>query len=79
MPMGCAALMKSGRGYHTERRRGWASGGYIGRAERSWAIIRGPDRPGIKKAIAWAGGIIDLCHYDSDKSWWGRQYGYPLL
>ena len=22
---------------------------------------------------------IDLCHYDSDKSWWGRHYAYPIL
>jgi len=49
------------------------------RLRGSREIIREPDRPGIKKAIARAGGIIDLCHYDSDKSWWGRQYGYPLL
>jgi predicted O-methyltransferase YrrM len=44
-----------------------------------WHIIREPDRKGIVKAIARAGGSLDLCHYDSDKSWWGRQYGYPLL
>lgn len=44
-----------------------------------WEIVREPDRPGIRKAIAKAGGAIDLCHYDSDKSWWGRQYAYPLL
>jgi predicted O-methyltransferase YrrM len=49
------------------------------RFRRSWDLIREPDRPGLKKAIAKAGGTIDLCHYDSDKSWWGRQYGYPLL
>ena len=24
-------------------------------------------------------GKIDLCHYDSDKSWWGRHYAYPIL
>lgn len=41
------------------------------RLRTSWEIIRGPDRTGIKKAIARAGGVIDLCHYDSDKSWGG--------
>jgi hypothetical protein len=45
----------------------------------SWEIIREPDRPGIRKAIARAGGVIDLCYYDSGKSWWGRQYACPLL
>jgi predicted O-methyltransferase YrrM len=44
-----------------------------------WDIIREPDRPGIVKAIARLGGTLDLCHYDSDKSWWGRQYSYPIL
>jgi len=45
----------------------------------SWVLLRMPDRPGIKKAIAAFGSLIDFCHYDSDKSWWGRQYAYPLL
>jgi predicted O-methyltransferase YrrM len=44
-----------------------------------WDLVRMPDRPGLKIAIARAGGVIDLCHYDSDKSWWGRKYGYSLL
>ena len=44
-----------------------------------WSLIREPDRYGLKKAIALLGGRIDLCHYDSDKSWWGRTYAYPLL
>src|SRR5439155_16498502 len=41
--------------------------------------VHAPDRRGLETAIAEAGGTIDLCHYDSDKSWWGRQYGFPLL
>ena len=44
-----------------------------------WEIIREPDRNGLKKAITRFGGEIDLCHYDSDKSWWGRRYGYQLM
>ncbi len=44
-----------------------------------WQLIREPDRHGIEKAIKIFRGQIDLCHYDSDKSWWGRQYAYPLL
>src|SRR5262249_40277160 len=44
-----------------------------------WRLIHAPDRHGLERAIAEAGGTIDLCHYDSDKSWWGRQYGFPLL
>ncbi len=44
-----------------------------------WHIIKKPDRPGIKDAIKLAKGKFDLCHYDSDKSWWGRHYAYPIL
>jgi len=44
-----------------------------------WRLVRQPDRPGLKKAIAMFDGKIDLCHYDSDKSWWGRGYAFPLL
>jgi predicted O-methyltransferase YrrM len=45
----------------------------------SWELVREPDRRGLEKAIARIGGKIDLCHYDSDKSFRGRQYGFPLL
>lgn len=44
-----------------------------------WTLIREPDRYGLKKGLAALGETIDLCHYDSDKSWWGRAYAYPLL
>ena len=45
----------------------------------NWIVIKKPDRPGIITALDKAGGKIDLCHYDSDKSWWGRHYAYPIL
>lgn len=44
-----------------------------------WTLIREPDRYGLKRAIKAAGGRINLCHYDSDKSWWGRDYAFPIL
>ena len=44
-----------------------------------WQLMREPDRNGLVKAIAHLGGEIDLCHYDSDKSYWGRQFGYRLM
>ena len=47
--------------------------------KENWHLIREPDRSGLKKAIRLIEGSIDLCHYDSDKSWWGRAYAYPLL
>jgi len=44
-----------------------------------WSLVRAPDRRGIAKAISLVGGSIDLCHYDSDKSYYGREFAYPLL
>lgn len=44
-----------------------------------WTLIREPDRNGLKKALRQHGGTIDLCHYDSDKSYQGRMFAYPLL
>lgn len=46
---------------------------------KNWLLIREPDRRGLQKAIRAVGGQVDLCHYDSDKSWWGRAYGFPLM
>lgn len=45
----------------------------------NWILLDQPDIPGIKNAIKKSDGEIDLCHYDSDKTWWGRDYAYPLL
>ena len=42
-------------------------------------LIRKPDSPGIIEALEKVNGEIDICHYDSDKSWWGRHYAYPIL
>ena len=46
---------------------------------KNWILIREPDRPGIIKALSKIGNQLDLCHYDSDKSWWGRHYAYHIL
>lgn len=44
-----------------------------------WTLIRKPDRNGLRQALADFGGEIDLCHFDSDKSYRGRLFAYPLL
>jgi len=46
--------------------------------QQQWTIFREADRTGLVKALASA-GTIDLCHYDSDKSYAGRIWAYPLL
>lgn len=51
----------------------------LDRLKPNWSLIREPDRRGLSKAIARHPEGIDLCHYDSDKSWWGRRYAYPML
>lgn len=46
--------------------------------KKMWKIIRQSDRKGVPLAIREL-GTIDLCHYDSDKSYEGRMKTYPLL
>jgi predicted O-methyltransferase YrrM len=43
-----------------------------------WTLLRKPDRAGLPEALRLL-GQIDLCHYDSDKSYSGRMYAYPKL
>lgn len=43
-----------------------------------WTIIRRADREALPIALREL-GIIDLCHYDSDKTHEGRQWAYPRL
>ncbi|MHC4386805.1 MAG: class I SAM-dependent methyltransferase [Planctomycetota bacterium] len=45
----------------------------------NWKIIRYPDRQAIPKALKSFDGMIDMCHYDSDKSWLGRMWAYKRL
>ena len=47
--------------------------------KEKWELIRLPDKPGIKLTIKNNLEKFDLAHYDSDKSVWGREYGYELL
>jgi predicted O-methyltransferase YrrM len=44
----------------------------------NWKLLRGPDRQRVPEAIELA-GTLDLCHYDSDKSYSGRMWTYPRL
>ncbi|WP_448579477.1 O-methyltransferase [Thermaurantiacus sp.] len=46
---------------------------------KGWILIRQPDRHALERAIRLFDGRIDLCHYDSDKSWQGRTWAYPRL
>jgi len=46
---------------------------------RTWTLIRLPDRNGLKHATARFDGEIDFAHYDSDKTYYGRGFAYPLI
>ncbi len=46
--------------------------------KNNWYIIRYADRQALPKAVK-ALGQIDMCHYDSDKSYDGRMWAYPIL
>ncbi len=43
-----------------------------------WKLLRYPDRKGLDIAFSQF-EEIDLCHYDSDKSYEGRMWAYPKL
>jgi hypothetical protein len=45
------------------------------RLRRRWHLIRYPDFIGLKKVFRRV-STIDLCHYDSDKSYEGRAWAY---
>ncbi|PJK27662.1 class I SAM-dependent methyltransferase [Minwuia thermotolerans] len=49
------------------------------RLHGNWTLVREPDRNGLKKALRLAGGSVDLVHYDSDKSFYGRRFAFPLI
>jgi predicted O-methyltransferase YrrM len=43
-----------------------------------WRILRYADRQALPRALKEL-GTIDMCHYDSDKSYEGRMWAYPIL
>lgn len=47
--------------------------------KQHWTLLRVADRQGIPRGLRELGGSMDLCHYDSDKSYWGRRWAYPRL
>ena len=44
-----------------------------------WDLQRLPDVKGIPLALKKFNGEIDFCHYDSDKSYTGREWASPIL
>lgn len=44
-----------------------------------WKLIRKPDKYGLLEAIKLTNGPIDLIHYDSDKSYYGRKWASPII
>lgn len=48
------------------------------RWRKKWQLVKKADRQVLPDALKDL-GQIDLCHYDSDKSYRGRMWAYPLL
>lgn len=48
------------------------------RLKSRWELVRLSDRQALPRAIREL-GTIDVCHYDSDKTYAGRMWAYPLL
>lgn len=46
--------------------------------KNKWTLLRLADKSGLPKALMQF-DEIDLCHYDSDKSYEGRKWAYPKL
>ncbi len=44
-----------------------------------WVLLREPDKNGLLKAIKLFTNKVDLIHYDSDKSYYGRKWSQPIL
>ena len=44
-----------------------------------WDLIREPDKYGLNKAIKRHKSNLDLVHYDSDKSYYGRKWSQGLI
>ena len=46
--------------------------------KQNWYVLKYADRQALPKAIKVL-DKIDMCHYDSDKSYDGRMWAYPML
>jgi predicted O-methyltransferase YrrM len=49
------------------------------RLKQPWTIIREPDRNGLRRALKLFPEGLDMAHYDSDKTLYGRRFGYRVL
>ncbi len=56
----------------------WVGCAVSGDLRSFWKLYHCADRDGLPRAVK-AAGTIDLAHYDSDKSFEGRLWGYDLL
>lgn len=47
--------------------------------KKRWRLIREPDRNGLRRAVAVFDRGVDVAHYDSDKTYRGRRFGYGVI
>ena len=46
---------------------------------KNWFLLREPDKFGLLKAIKKLNYSFQIAHYDSDKTYYGRKWAYPIL
>mgnify|MGYP000920279659 CR=1 FL=1 len=56
----------------------WVGCAVPDRLRSHWSLLRQADRQAMPKALKQL-GQLDMCHYDSDKSYSGRLWAYPIL
>jgi predicted O-methyltransferase YrrM len=44
-----------------------------------WKLIRKPDKYGLLNGLRALNNKVDVVHYDSDKSYYGRKWAYPKI
>ena len=47
--------------------------------KKFWELRREPDRYGLPRAIKIMGETLELAHYDSDKSYYGRKWSQEII
>jgi predicted O-methyltransferase YrrM len=47
--------------------------------KKNWELIKRPDKYGLIEGLRKLNGVIEICHYDSDKNYFGRKWAYPKI
>jgi predicted O-methyltransferase YrrM len=71
-------LISTDRPYPRTESERYVGGAVPDELRSRWTLIQRADREGLPKALRQL-PVLDLCHYDSDKTIAGRRWAYPRL